>query len=66
MNQLQEDTITVLSKENEKLKRKYFFATKDNYELNKQLKEALEENEKLETEYKRLIVMIQRYDKGRI
>ncbi|WP_436375861.1 hypothetical protein [Cytobacillus sp. BC1816] len=66
MNQILEDTITILSKENERLKRKYFFATKDNYDLNKQLKEALEENEKLEIEYKRLTSMIQRYDKGRI
>ncbi|MDQ0415795.1 hypothetical protein [Mesobacillus stamsii] len=66
MNQLQEDTITVLSKENERLKRKYFFATKDNYQLNKWLKESLEENEKLDLEYKRLTKIIKRYDKGRI
>ncbi|KAF0825765.1 hypothetical protein V7200_05690 [Cytobacillus firmus] len=65
-NQLLEDTITVLSKENERLKRKVFFVTKDNYQLNKDMKKALIEIDKLELEYKRLTGMLARLDKGRI
>lgn len=64
-NQLLQDTITVLSVENEKLKRKYFFATKQNYGLNKDLKRALVEIEQLELEYKRLTKMLAKYDRGR-
>jgi DNA-binding transcriptional regulator YhcF (GntR family) len=64
-NQLMEDTITVLSLDNEKLKRKYFFATKDNHQLKKDLKKAIEEIDKLELEYKRLTTMLAKYDRGR-
>jgi FtsZ-binding cell division protein ZapB len=64
-NQLMEDTITVLSLDNEKLKRKYFFATKQNYDLKKALKEANEELEQKELEYKRLTTMLAKYDRGR-
>ncbi|WP_338786574.1 hypothetical protein [Metabacillus sp. FJAT-53654] len=65
-NKLLEDTVTILSMENEKLKRKYFFATKENYQLKRDLKEADVELEKLELEYKRLTKMLSRLDKGRI
>lgn len=65
-NQLMQDTITVLSLENERLKRKYFFATKDNYQLKQDIKKVLFENEKLELEYKRLTRMLAKYDRGRI
>ena len=65
-NQLLEDTITVLSKENERLKRKVFFVTKDNHQLNKDMKKALIEIESLELEYKRLTGMLAKLGKGRI
>ncbi|PLR79968.1 hypothetical protein CVD25_21070 [Bacillus canaveralius] len=64
-NQLLEDTVTVLSMENEKLKRKYFFSTKENYQLKKDIKEANEEISILELEYKRLTLMLAKYDRGR-
>ncbi|QGQ46328.1 hypothetical protein [Metabacillus sediminilitoris] len=64
-NQLLEDTVTVLSVENEKLKRKYFFATKENHQLKQDLKKAIEEIDKLELEYRRLTKMLALYDRGR-